>query len=104
MIKHINKDTFEKDVLENKKLVLVDFFATWCGPCQMLAPVLEKISNERNDIEIAKIDIDENMETAITYNIDVVPTLKIFKNGNIVKSLEGFKSEKELIEEIERYL
>lgn len=104
MIKHINKDTFEKDVLENKKLVLVDFFATWCGPCQMLAPVLEKISNERNDIEIAKIDIDENMEIAITYNIDVVPTLKIFKNGNIVKSLEGFKSEKELIEEIERYL
>ncbi len=104
MIKHINADTFEKDVLENSKLVLVDFFATWCGPCQMLAPVLEKISNERNDIEIAKVDIDENMETAIKYGIDVVPTLKIFKNGNIVNSLEGFRSEKEIIEEIEKQL
>jgi len=104
MIKHINADTFEKDVLENSKLVLVDFFATWCGPCQMLAPVLEKISNERNDIEIAKVDIDENMEIAIKYGIDVVPTLKIFKNGNIVNSLEGFRSEKEIIEEIEKQL
>lgn len=104
MIKHITADTFEKDVLENKKLILVDFFATWCGPCQMLAPVLEKISNERTDIEIVKVDIDENMETAIKYGIDVVPTLKLFKNGNIVNSLEGFKSEKELIEEIEKHL
>ena len=104
MINHINKDTFEKDVLKNKKLILVDFFATWCGPCQMLAPVLEKISNERSDIEIVKIDIDENMETAIKYGIDVVPTLKIFKNGTIINSLEGFKSEKELIEEIEKCL
>lgn len=104
MIKHIKADTFEKDVLGNQKLVLVDFFATWCGPCQMLAPILEKISNERNDIEIVKIDIDENMETAIKYGIDVVPTLKIFKNGNILNSMQGFKSEKELIEEIENYL
>ncbi len=104
MIKHINADTFEKDVLENNKLVLVDFFATWCGPCQMLAPVLEKISNERNDVVIAKVDIDENMKTAIKYGIDVVPTLKIFKNGNIVNSLEGFRSEKELIDEIEKHL
>ena len=104
MIKHINADTFEKDVLENNKLVLVDFFATWCGPCQMLAPVLEKISNERNDVVIAKVDIDENMKTAIKYGIDVVPTLKIFKNGNIVNSREGFRSEKELIDEIEKHL
>lgn len=104
MIKHVNTDTFEKDVLENSKLVLVDFFATWCGPCQMLAPVLEKISNERNDIQIVKVDIDENMELALKYEIEVVPTLKLFKNGNILNSFEGFKSENELIQEIEKYV
>ena len=97
MIKHINKDNFEDVVLKNKNLVIADFFAVWCGPCQMLAPVLEKISNDKNDIEVVKIDIDENMELAMKYGIEVVPTLKIFKNGEIVKSLEGFRSEKELL-------
>ena len=104
MIKHVNNDTFEKDVLENNNLVLVDFFATWCGPCQMLSPILEEISNKRNDIPIVKVDIDENMEIALKYEVEVVPTLKLFKNGKILNSLEGFKSEKELIEEIEKYL
>ena len=64
-MKYINKDNFEEEVLKNNKLVMVDFFATWCGPCQMLTPVLEKISKERNDVEIMKLDIDENTELAI---------------------------------------
>lgn len=98
----INKENFENEVLKNDKLTVVDFFATWCGPCQMLAPVLEKISNENDDLNIVKVDIDESVELAIKYQVEVVPTLVIFKNGNPVKTLEGFRSEKELLEEINK--
>ena len=98
----INKENFENEVLKNDKLTVVDFFATWCGPCQMLAPVLEKISNENDDLNIVKVDIDESVELAIKYQVEVVPTLVIFKNGNPVKTLEGFRAEKELLEEINK--
>lgn len=98
----LNKENFANEVLENDKLTIVDFFATWCGPCQMLAPVLEKISNENSDLNIVKVDIDESVELAIKYQVEVVPTLVIFKNGNLVKTLEGFRSEKELLEEINK--
>lgn len=97
----INKDNFENEVLESDKLTVVDFFATWCGPCQMLAPVLEKISNN-NEFKIVKIDIDESVELAIKYHVEVVPTLVVFKDGNPIKTLEGFKTEKELLEELNK--
>lgn len=102
-MKYINKDNFEEEVLKNNKLVMVDFFATWCGPCQMLTPVLEKISKERNDVEIMKLDIDQNTELAIRYGVEVVPTIKFFKNGSLVNSLEGFRDEGELVQNIENY-
>ncbi|MBR3882049.1 MAG: thioredoxin [Clostridia bacterium] len=98
----LNKENFEDEVLNSNKLTVVDFFATWCGPCQMLAPVLEKLSKEQNDLNIFKIDIDESVELAIKYQVEVVPTLVIFKNGNPVKTLEGFRTEKELLEELNK--
>ena len=98
----VTKENFEKEVINSNQKVIVDFFATWCGPCQMLAPVLEKISNENDDLNIVKVDIDESVELAIKYQVEVVPTLVIFKNGNPVKTLEGFRSEKELLEEINK--
>lgn len=98
----LNKENFENEVLNSNKLTVVDFFATWCGPCQMLAPVLEKLSKEQNDLNIFKIDIDESVELAIKYQVEVVPTLVIFKNGNPVKTLEGFRTEKELLEELNK--
>ena len=101
-MKYINKENFENEVLNSEKLTVVDFFATWCGPCQMLAPVLEKISNENSDLNIVKVDIDESVELAIKYQVEVVPTLVIFKGGNVVKTLEGFRSEKELLEEFNK--
>lgn len=101
-MKYINKENFENEVLNSDKLTVVDFFATWCGPCQMLAPVLEKISNENSDLNIVKVDIDESVELAIKYQVEVVPTLVIFKGGNVVKTLEGFRSEKELLEEFNK--
>ncbi len=104
MIKHINKNNFQDEVLNSKRPVLVDFFATWCGPCQMLSPVLEKISNSRAEIDIAKIDIDKSMELARKYNIEVVPTMIIFKDGKAVKQVEGFYSENEIMSLIEQYI
>lgn len=98
----LNKENFENEVLNSNKLTVVDFFATWCGPCQMLAPVLEKLSKEQNDLNIFKVDIDESVELAIKYQVEVVPTLVIFKNGNPVKTLEGFRTEKELLEELNK--
>lgn len=104
MIKHINKNNFQDEVLNSKKPVLVDFFATWCGPCQMLSPVLEKISNSRAEIDIAKVDIDKSMELARQYNIEVVPTMIIFKDGKAVKQVQGFYSEDEIMSLIEQYI
>ena len=105
MINHLTKTEFEDKVISKKdKVSLVDFFATWCGPCQMLTPVLEKISEERNDFDIYKIDVDEEMELAIKYGVEVVPTMIIFKDGNQVGRLEGFYDKTSLIEEISKYL
>ena len=104
MINHLTKTEFESKVINSDRVSLVDFFATWCGPCQMLTPVLEKISEERNDFDIYKVDIDEEMELAIKYSVEVVPTMIIFKNGNPVGRLEGFHDKSSLIEEVSKYL
>lgn len=101
MVKHVNKEEFEKLIKQNK-IVIVDFFAVWCGPCQMLTPVLEDLSNELTEIEVLKIDIDEEQELAINMGIEVVPTVMIFKNGEKQKVLEGLRSKSEFIEEIEK--
>lgn len=104
MLKHINIDNFENEVLKSEKVVLVDFFATWCGPCQMLAPVLEQISKEEDSFDIAKIDIDEAQSLAIEQGIQVVPTMVIFKNGQAVDKMEGFYSKGEIISKVSKYL
>lgn len=102
MIKHIlGANEFQKEVLDNQEVVLADFYAEWCGPCQMLTPVLENISKNKSDINIVKIDIDKNMDLASQYNIEVVPTLLFFKNGKIQKTLTGFMPENVLIKEFE---
>lgn len=101
MIKHVNKEEFE-NLIKQDKIVVVDFFAVWCGPCQMLAPVLEDLSNELTEIDVLKIDIDEEQELAINMGIEVVPTVIIFKNGEKQKVLEGLRSKSEFIEVIEK--
>lgn len=93
MIKHINENEF-KNIINGKK-VLVDFFATWCGPCKMLGMVLEKIDKE-NIIDIYKIDIDENLNLTKEYNIYSVPTMILFEDGKEIKRISGFMSDNEL--------
>lgn len=104
MLKHVNEENFEDEVLNSKGIILVDFFATWCGPCQMLGPVLERIGNSRADFDIAKIDVDEAPSLSVEYRIEVVPTMVIFKDGKKVGTIEGFRSESEILEEMSKYM
>lgn len=101
MIKHINKENFKTEILDSTEPILVDFFATWCGPCNMLSPILENISNTRADFNIAKVNIDELRDLAIDYEVEVVPTLLIFKNGKVVGRLEGLVSEEEIVNKVQ---
>jgi thioredoxin 1 len=104
MLKHINNDEFSKEVLENEKAVLVDFYASWCPPCKMLAPVLEKISSSRADFDIIKVNIDENQDLAMEYKIDVVPTMVIFKNGIPINKIVGLVDEKRIVDIMSNYI
>lgn len=96
---NLNKNNFENEVMKEEKLVLVDFWATWCGPCQMIAPVIEKISEENKNVKVCKVNVDDEQELAIKYGVMSIPTLIFFKNGNPVKEVVGFHSKTE-IEEI----
>lgn len=96
---NLKEENFEEEVLKSEKPVLVDFWATWCGPCQMLAPVLEEIAEEYKDkIKVGKINIDNERNLAIKYQVVSIPTLMIFKNGEIVKTAVGFHTKSELEE------
>ena len=83
-------------------IVIVDFYATWCGPCQMLSPVLEKLSEEYTDIEFVKVNTDEFLELAEEYKIMSIPALKVFEKGNVVKESVGLVSKKELLELLDK--
>ena len=95
MIKEITSKEF-KEVIKDGKVV-IDFFATWCGPCKMLSPVMDEISSELKDVNFYKIDVDKNEDVAMEYVIMSIPTIIIFKDGKIVNSIVGLKSKDELI-------
>lgn len=88
---------FAEEVLKSSGLVMVDFFATWCGPCKMMAPAVEKLAGAYNGkAKIGKLDVDENPDTAMKYEIQSIPTTIFFKNGEMVEKLVGFQSEEAL--------
>ncbi|MFB7125257.1 thioredoxin [Kitasatospora xanthocidica] len=97
--------TFEKDVLESEKPVLVDFWATWCGPCRQVAPVLEDIAAEHGDkLTIAKLDVDANQATAAKYGVISIPTLIVYQGGEPVKSITGARPKAALLRELADFI
>ncbi|MCI6692377.1 MULTISPECIES: thioredoxin [unclassified Clostridium] len=90
MVQHVSEVDFNEVVLNYEGVVLVDFWATWCGPCKMIAPVIEEVSKEVSNARFVKIDVDENENLANKYQISSIPTLMIFKNGTPVDTLVGF--------------
>ena len=90
-IVHVTSENFEELVLRAENKVLLDFWATWCGPCQMIAPVLEEIAGENESITVAKVDVDEERELAIRYGISSIPTLMVLENGKVVNQMIGFR-------------
>jgi thioredoxin 1 len=102
-IKHVTDTDFDQAVLHNDKPVLVDFWAEWCGPCRMIAPVLEEIAGTQNKLDIVKLNVDENPQTAATYRITSIPALNVFADGKVVKQIIGARPKAALLRELEAY-
>lgn len=97
----VTDSSFKQKVLDQEGAVLVDFWATWCGPCRVLHPVLEEIAGERDDLKIISLDIDENQSTAAQYEVLSVPTMILFKDGQLVKRMVGAMPKRKLLKELE---
>lgn len=97
----VTTDTFKSEVLESDKPVLVDFWASWCGPCTMLSPIVDAVAESRNDIKFCKINVDEQPSLAIEYKVMSIPMLILFKNGQVAKKSIGLLDKDELLEFID---
>lgn len=95
---NITKDNFEAEVLNSDKTVLVDFWATWCGSCKMIAPAVEEIANEHPEVKVCKVNVDDEGELSIRYGVMSIPTLMIFKDGEAVQTAIGYRPKEEIEE------
>jgi thioredoxin 1 len=101
-IKNVTDASFDADVLKSDKPVIVDFWAEWCGPCRQVAPILEEIANEQAEkLTVVKLNVDENPATAGNYGVLQIPTLNVYKNGEVVKQIIGAKPKAMLLRELE---
>jgi thioredoxin 1 len=103
-VKTVTDETFEVDVLKADKPVLVDFWAAWCGPCRQVAPILEEIANETEKLEIVKFNTDENPAMSARYGITSLPTLAVFHNGELVKTIIGARPKRMLLADLADYV
>ena len=104
-ITHLYNENFDQAISEAELPVLVDFWATWCGPCRMIAPIVEEISDELDgSLEVFKVDVDEAENVAVKFGIMSIPTLMIFKGGNEQERIVGYRSKEDLLAIIDKYL
>ena len=99
--REVTDSNFQAEVLESPEAVLVDFWAPWCGPCRVIAPSLEEINEERDDLRVVKLNVDDNQATAAKYNVMSIPTLIVFKNGEVAKQIVGALPKNRLVQELE---
>ena len=101
MVNIFNEENFENEVINSEKTTIVDFYADWCGPCKMMSPVIDKIAEENaENIKVGKVNVDENQDLAMKYNVMSIPTILVFKNGNIAKTFVGVTPKQEIEEAI----
>ena len=97
----ITEENFEEEVINETKPVIVDFYADWCGPCKMMSPIIDNIAEELGDmVKVGKVNTDENLDLATKFNVMSIPTIMIFKNGNIAKTFIGVTDKNEIINEV----
>ncbi len=104
MIKHVNEKNFNEEVINKKGVYLIDFYANWCGPCMMLSPVLEEIASSRAGYNILKVNVDENQNLTMDMGIDTIPTICIYKDGELQEKHIGYKSKEEVLKVLEKYV
>ncbi|MCS7093493.1 MAG: thioredoxin [Patescibacteria group bacterium] len=101
---YANSQNFRKEVIEINGVVFVDFYADWCGPCRMVSPIIDELAQEMTEVKFVKVNVDENADLASQYQIFSIPTFIIFKNGQPVNQIFGFRTKETLREEIKKYL
>lgn len=97
MVRVITKENFEQEVLNSTKPVLLDFWASWCGPCRMLSPVIDEIAKERDDIVVGKVNVDEQQELAASFQVSSIPTIAVLKDGKLVNISAGVRPKQQIL-------
>lgn len=104
MLLHVGDNDFAAQIENEKGVVVVDFWATWCGPCKMIAPIIEQLANEIPEVKFAKVEVDENPSATSKYKISSIPTIMIFKDGAVVETVVGFRPKQELEQAIRNHM
>jgi len=100
----VTDDSFQAEVLESERPVIVDFWAAWCGPCRVMSPILEELAQERDDLRVVKVDVDHNQRVAAQYGVLSMPTFMVFRDGAPVGQVVGSRPKKRLIADLEAFL